>query len=450
MSAPDGVDVLAVARRAVGMALDLGATDAEAVVHDERRALTRFAGNEINQNVAEADTVVNLRFISGHRVGVASANRHDDASLRSLAGSAAAIARLQPEQPDLAPLPEPQPTPLVAAAWAARTAAADPAERADAAAAIIAAAEGVGAQASGYASTADERIAVANSKGVAVTEPRSRAQVLTVMLGPDGGTGYAEQVAVDIGHLDARASGQEAAERTAAMRHPQELPAGEYPVVLDGYAVMDITDWVGYLGFNSLAIQEGRSFFEPGRSIGSGRIDLYDDPTDPAGTPASFDYEGVPKRRLTLLEGGVCREAVHDSRTAARAGTSSTGHGLPAPNPWGPFPLHLSLAPGSTPRDALIGDLDRGLLVTRFHYTNVVQPKSVVITGMTKDGLFLVEDGAIKGPVRNLRFTQDYLAALAAVEDVSAERRTVEGLLGTAVVPSLRIGAFTFTGTTEH
>jgi PmbA protein len=145
----------------------------------------------------------------------------------------------------------------------------------------------------------------------------------------------------------------------------------------------------------------------------------------------------------------VCRNVVFDSQTAARAGRASTGHGLPAPNPWGPFPLHAVMAPGTMSRDELIGGVDRGLLVTRFHYTNVVHPKLAIITGMTRDGTFLVEGGRIVGPVRNLRFTQSYLDALAGVSAVSSSRKTVKGFLGAAVVPALRIDGWTFTGVTE-
>ena len=449
MTAP-GPDGLAIAERAVAMALDAGASQAEALVTRGRSALTRFANNELHQNVADEDTVVNLRFVDGQRIGVASANRDDDAALGRLAASAAATARLQPEQSDFHSLPGPRPTPLVAGAWSAVTEAADPEVRADAAAAVIAAAEAVGAQAFGYVSTASEEVSVVNSLGIHVSEPRSRAQVMTVMMGPGGGTGYAEQVAVDLARIDASAIGREAAERTAAMRDPLELPPGEYPVVLDSFAVMDFTDWLGYLGFSALAVQEERSFYAPGRVVASPLVDLSDDAADPEGTPASFDYEGVPTSRVVLLEAGVCRGIVHDQHTATRAGVESTGHALPAPNPWGPFPVHMSLAAGSTPRAELIAGLERGLLVTRFHYTNVVHPKQVVVTGMTRDGLFLVEGGRITAPVRNLRFTQDYLAALAGVEAVSRERRALEGFLGTTLVPSLRLSAFTFTSATEH
>jgi predicted Zn-dependent protease len=335
-------------------------------------------------------------------------------------------------------------------AWDRSTAEAGPEARADAAMAMIGAAEGAGVSAFGLCRTAATQVSVANSLGIRASEPRTDAQVLTVMMGPAGGTGYAEQVSVALDAIDASAIGREAAERTTLMRDPVELPAGEYPVVLDTYAVVDIADMLGWLGFSALAVQEERSFFEPGRVIGSPLFSLHDDASDPAGTPASFDFEGVPKQRVTLVEAGVCREVVHDAQTAPREGRRSTGHGLPAPNPWGPFPLNMVVTPGDASRAELIGGLDRGLLVTRFHYTNVIHPKQAIITGMTRDGLFLVEGGQVSAPVRNLRFTQSYLEALAGIEAVGAERRTLQGFLGTVVVPALRIAAFDFTGTTEH
>jgi predicted Zn-dependent protease len=449
MSEPGSAQGRAIARRAVSLALDAGATQAEALVLEGDSALTRFANNELHQNVAQSDTTVRLRFVAGQRIGVASANRHDDASLRRLARSAADIARLQPEQDWFHSLPAPAETPLVDGAWASTTAASDPDRRADAAAAVIAAAEGVGAQAFGLVETESETVSVVNSLGIDVSEARSRAHVLTVMMGPGGGSGYAEEVGVDVERLDPAAIGREAARRTAAMADPVELPAGDYPVVLDSYAVMDLAMWLGMLGFNAQAVQEEQSFYAPGKVVASPLVSLADDGGDRQGTPASFDYEGVAKQRVPLLEAGACAGIVHDGKTAARAGATSTGHAMPAPNPWGPIPLNLSMAAGETPHAELVGGLERGLLVTRFHYTNVVQPKSVVVTGMTKDGLFLVEDGRITAPVRNLRFTQDYLAALAAVDGISRERRA-GGYLGTIVVPALRVGSFSFTGTTEH
>ena len=155
-------------------------------------------------------------------------------------------------------------------------------------------------------------------------------------------------------------------------------------------------------------------------------------------------------KRVEVVGRGLCGGLVYDAQTAPRAGVASTGHGLPAPNPWGPFPLNMVMDAGTTSRDELIGGLDRGLLVTRFHYTNPVHPKLAIVTGMTRDGTFYVEDGRIVGPVRNLRFTQSYLEALAATSAVSRERRTLKGDFGGVLVPAIRIDSWNFTGATEH
>ncbi len=443
-------DALDLAERALAHAAREGATEAEALVMAEDASLTRFANSQIHQNVAETNVTVNLRFVIGKRVGVASSGRTDEEGLRTLAANAAAIARVVEELDDWGGLPGPTPVDDVAAAYAPATAAASPEVRADGVRAVIAAADADGVGAFGSFSTGIETTAVANTKGVRVGGTRTAAQLLTVSMGPDGGSGYAEQAAVDVAAIDAGSIGREAAEKARSTANAQALDAGEYAVVLEEYAVVDLLDMLGYLGFSALAVQEERSFFEPGRTIGNDVVTLTDDGHDPAGLPMAFDYEGVAKQRVVLLDHGVCDGVVHDAQTATRAGVVSTGHGLPAPNPWGPFPLNMVMSPGGATRDELVGGLDRGLLVTRFHYTNPVHPKLAIITGMTRDGTFLVEDGRIVGPVRNLRFTQSYLEALACTVGVARERKTLKGFLGGVVVPAIRLEGWTFTGTTEH
>ncbi len=453
MTRPAGTDaqaLLEVGERLLAFAEAEGATGAEVVAIRSDAALTRFANSEIHQNVAEAGVHVSLRFVLGARQGVASSDRLDDAALHRLAESAAAIARVSAEREDGVALPEPAPVAPVGGALSEATADATPELRAEGARAVIAGADAAGVTAYGSFRTEVETLAVANSRGVRAAGSRSEAHLLTVMMGPGGGTGYAEQAAVDVGAIDASAVGREAAERARLTRDAIEIPAGDYPVVLESYAVGDITDMLGYLGFSALAVDEGRSFAEPGRRIGSELVTIWDDGIDPAGLPMPFDYEGVPKQRVSLVEAGVCRDVVYDAQTAARAGRPSTGHGLPAPNTWGPFPLNMVMAAGTASRDELIAGMDRGLVVTRFHYTNPVHPKLAIVTGMTRDGTFLVEGGRIVAPVRNLRYTQSYLEALAGVEAVSSERRLVKGMLGGALVPALRIASWTFTGTTRH
>lgn len=426
-----------------------GATQAEALIVGGDSALTRFANSEIHQNVAETNANVSLRFVVGKRIGVASSGRLDDKSLRRLAQSAGAIARNVEELEDFVSLPEPGPITPAPGCFSEATAGATPEFRADAVRAIIGRADAADAIAYGSFTTTVETVAIANSLGVRAAESRTSSQLLTVVMASEEGTGYAEACAVDASTIDAEALGREAAERAGQGRRPVAIEPGDYPVVLDEYAVIDILDMLGYIGFSALAVQEGRSFFEAGKRIGSDLVSIYDDGRDPAGLPMSFDYEGVAKQRVPLVEKGVCREVVYDSLTASREGRRSTGHGLPAPNPLGPFPLNQFMAPGTASRDELIGGLDRGLLVTRFWYTNPVHPKLAIITGMTRDGTFLVEGGRIVGPVRNLRFTQSYVGALAGVSAVGRERKILRGMLGISVVPAVRVDSFTFTGVSE-
>jgi PmbA protein len=450
-AAADPEAALRIAEEVVRLAEAAGVSEAEALVASGESALTRFANSEIHQNVASSEVLVNLRVARGRRVGVASSGRTDAEGLRALAERAAAIAANVEELEDWAGLPEagdgaPQP---VETAWSDGTATATPELRADGARAVIAAADAEGVVAYGSFSTDAEAFAVANSKGIRVAERRTTSQLLTVTMGPDNGTGYAEDCAVDATVIDAAALGHEAAERARVSANPVDVEPGDYPVVLNHYAVVDLLDMLGYLGFSALAVAEDRSFWEAGKTVASPLVTITDDGRDPAGLPMGFDAEGVTKERLALLDKGVCRDLAFDAQTAARAGRRSTGHGLPAPNPYGPFPINMSMAPGEASLDELIGGLDRGLLVTRFHYTNPVYPKRVVITGMTRDGTFLVEGGRVVGPVRNLRFTMSYLDALAGVEAVSRERRCLRGFLGGSVVPAVRLASFTFTGATR-
>ncbi|HEV7604004.1 MAG TPA: TldD/PmbA family protein [Candidatus Limnocylindrales bacterium] len=443
-------DALALAQAALAQALGDGVTEAEVLVMADDSALTRFANSEIHQNVAETNVTINLRVARGGRIGVASSGRTDAEGLRRLAAHATEIARVVEELDDWAGLPDPTEIHHHAAAYSPTTADASPEFRAEAARAVIGAADDAGVTAYGSFATGTETMAIANSNGVRAAETRTTSQLITVSMGPGGGSGYAESAAVDASTIDAAALGREAAGKARATTDAVSIEPGDYPVVLEEYAVVDLLDMLGYLGFSALAVEEERSFFEPGKRIGSELVTIVDDGSDPRGLPLSFDYEGVAKQRVELVERGVCRQVVYDSQTAARAGVASTGHGLPAPNPWGPFPLNMLMEPGTSSREDLLAGLDRGLLVTRFHYTNPVHPKLAIVTGMTRDGTFLVEGGKIVGPVRNLRYTQSYLAALAGTVAVGSERKTLKGFLGGVVVPAIRVDGWTFTGATEH
>ncbi len=180
-------------------------------------------------------------------------------------------------------------------------------------------------------------------------------------------------------------------------------------------------------------------------------MSIWDDATDPLMLGAPFDFEGVPRRRVDLIKDGVFLDAVYDRRTGKEAGLPSTGHALPSPNPEGPFPLNLFMGTGDASVEEMIRATDRGVLVTRFHYTNVVNPMESSITGMTRDGTFLIEAGEIVGPVRNFRFTQSVLEALQATTMVGRGSEIAsEFFFSASRVPAVKIEAFNFSGVSDH
>lgn len=428
------------------------ADEAEALVVAQDSALTRFANNRISQNVSEDNVQVSVRAVMGKRVGVASTNRTDEASLRACCEAAVAAARVAPADdafPGL-PLPEPVRTPERACE---ATRAFDAEARARAAGALIAESASRGLTAAGTVSRSETVTAVANSHGVDVgmATTACRATVLSMGSGEGAGSGWAAFVHRDASLLDAVALGRHAAETALASASPRDLEPGEYTVVLAPDAVADLMDFLAYVGFSAKAFHEGRSFMSGHIEDGlmTELVSITDDALAEDALGITFDYEGAPKRRVPLIEYGVATKPVTDSYWASRTGWDNTGHALPAPNQWGPMPLNLAMAPGDATLEELISRVERGVFVTRFHYVNVEDPIAVTLTGMTRDGTFLIEDGKLGAPLKNLRFTQSAVAALAHCEGVTREHRFVGTEEGAVDVPGVLITKFAFTGQTS-
>src|SRR5215212_3024365 len=428
------------------------ADQTEVVAIGTDSALTRFANSGIHQNVAERNVEVRVRAIVGKRTGVATTNDLSDASLARVLERALEAARRQPEDPDLPDLPGPQPSEMVAG-FNQGTADCSPEQRARMVEPICQLAVEAGFRASGACATETTEVGIANSRGVLRHELRSQSNLLTVVHegGQDGGSGYAEQSALDIRTIDAEALGREAVDKAVRSRGAVRVEPGDYPVVLEEYAVGEMLLYLAYMGFGALALQEGTSFLRGriGHRLCDPRISVRDDARDPAGLPASFDYEGVPKQRVDLIAKGVGAGVVYDTRTAARDGRASTGHGLPAPSTFGPFPSHLVMNPGDAPRADLAKGIERGLWVTRFNYVNVVKSDRAVLTGLTKDGTFLIEHGEVTRPAMNLRFTDGVLDAWSGLEALGATTRLLDGWGGAVRAPAMRLGRFRFTGVSD-
>jgi predicted Zn-dependent protease len=427
------------------------ADQTEVSIIAEESALTRFADSTIHQNVSETDTEVRIRVVLGTRVGVAATNNLDEEALTQAVETAIGLAQVGRENPDFKSLPGPQPLPKVQA-FSEATAGCTPEQRAKGAGAICLQARDAGVVASGALTTAALEIAVTNSLGIFAYHRTTYANINTVIMS-ETSAGYAAALALDVNELDFGAVGREALDKCLRSQNPRSLEPGQYRVILEPYAAQDLIRMMAWTGFGAVAMQEKRSFMHGriGEQIVDSRISIWDDGLSPAGLPWPFDLEGVPKQRVDLIKDGIAKGVVYDSYRAGKEDKASTGHALVAPNPFGPLPLNIFFAPGDSTIEEMIQSTERGLYITRFHYTRPVEPKRVVITGMTRDGTFLIENGEIAYPVKNLRFTQSYLEALNNVEAIGRNTRLLTGMasIGGDSVPALMLDGFEFTGATE-
>lgn len=438
--------------RVAEAALELpGADGVEVLLLHEWGGLTRFAGSAIHQSTWREDTELRVRVVRGGRIGVAATNVFTPEGARAAARSALEMAGVVPPDPLFPGLAPPQPIPE-GAGLDERTAAAPPEERAEGVAALVGQCP-PGFTAAGAFETLGSEVALANTEGQRCWAPLSQASLSAVVTGPEGASGYAEAVARRVDELDPVAVGRRAAGKAERSRAPEPIEPGPFDVVLEPTAVATLVAFLGWIGFGGRELVEGRSCLSGrrGQRVAAERVTIADDALAPGTIGVPFDFEGTPKRRVELISRGVFVDGVYDRRTAKQAGTETTGHALPPPNPDGPFPLNLTMEPGDATLEEMVAGTERGLLVTRFHYANVVHPIASVITGMTRDGTFLIERGEVVRAVRNLRFTQSILEALSNVVAVGRETElSSEFFLSASRVPALRIEGFRFTGVSDH
>lgn len=422
----------------------LGGEAAEVAVTASDSALTRFAGNLIHQNVADASLRLRLRLQGDSRVGVAELRGEAAGGVERMIAAAREAHRVGEPRPGLPPLPAPGGS-TGEGAYAPATAACTPEQRAALVGAVIRAAERAGLAAFGALGTDTWETVVANTNGVRRHARASAARLVGVGRGLDG-AGHAERCAVDVDAIDAAGLADELVDVAVRNQGAERVDPGVYEVVLSAAAAADLVTYLGWMSFNALAVAEGRSGVRLGERQTAELLTLRDDPTSAAVAGFPFDAEGVPARPVTLIEHGVSRAVVHDTATALLAGTESTGHSLPQPNTWGPLPTHLVVEPGDRSAAELIAGVRRGLYVTRFWYVRTVHELRTIITGMTREGTFLIEDGHISRPVRDLRFTESILGALATLRAVGRDARLHIGEGGgAALVPPLHLGEFRFT-----
>lgn len=424
------------------------ADQTEVMVWSGNDELTRFTHNMVHQNVAVSDVSVRIRAIAGKRTGVATTNALDDASLREAAARALEIAKFAPEDPDLPPLSSCGHAQPPEGAFVRQTAGASPQNRAQMCDAIFKTAQEHDYWCAGYVTTSSSGVTIVNSSGTRASFDGTDAGVNVKMNAGDS-TGFAEAYDNDVTRLDAHAIGRTSAQKARESAGPRSVEPGEWTVILEPAAFGELFSYLAD-HFSAQAFDEGSSFLSEGleKSYLGENVTISDDYAHPLNPGMPFDYEGHPTQRLDLVEHGVAKNVVTDSYWSHKLGRTNTGHALPAPNAYGPQAAHIVVAPGSKPTGELIAETKRGLLVTRFWYIRTVDKKKTIVTGMTRDGTFLIEDGKILGGVRNMRFNQSIIEALKHCEFSNALHRT-GGYSYSLVVPAAKIARFTFSSGTQ-
>jgi PmbA protein len=414
-------------------------------------ALTRFANNVIHQNVAERNGEVTLRYFIGKQIGAASTNRLDESSLDELVEHARVNAQTSPSDPNYPGLPEPESNQRVAC-WDQDTSCYSPQKRARYVGAVCKLAAEKGLNSSGAFTTGSGELAVANTNGVFAYHAQTNADFQTVVMSNDS-SGRAQASAWKVSDLEVEALGREAINTAVRGHNPMKIDPGEYTVVLEHYVTEDLVSSLNFYGMGATSLQEGRSWMNDriGKQVMSKLVSIWDDGLDLKGSPLPFDFEGVPKHRVDIVKQGVVMGPVYDRYSGVKVGKSSTGHATPINfRGSGPLAMNLFMAPGSMSVAEMIASTDKGLYINRFWYTRLVHPRDCVITGMTRDGVFMIEKGELAYPVKNLRYTMPYVTALANVEAVGKHAHLLVGEFGglSNNVPALKIHGFTFTGST--
>lgn len=433
----------------------VGGGDAEAHVLCERSGLARFASSEVHQPTLIENCVVTLRVIRDGKIGTSSTNRLDDDGLKLLAQRAAEAADSAVAEEGFPGLPGPLSLPEVEG-FDEAVAAIGPEDQARHARAAIDASTTTGQF--GFFTSGVTELAIVSSAGVEAHQSMTDATTLVVSA-DDGASGYATQTSWSSDGVDPASVGREAAEKAARTRSAKTIEPAPYRAVLEPYAFADLINYFGYDAFGANGLLEERSYLAGrlGKTIMDEKVSIADDALDPRGLPKRFDFEGVPKQRVQLIENGVARGVVWDRTTAARAGDGheTTGH---APPPvyrqYGPLTFALTVDGGEVDSVEelceLVGD---GIYVTRLHYLGIVDPREGVITGMTRDGTFRIRDGKIAEPLVNLRFTVSVPQMLEDVPGLGRERQLVNGSdfygerypIGT-LVPAIATARFNITG----
>ena len=403
---------------------DVPADEADIHVHRRRAAITRYSHSSIHQNAISDETHATVRAIVGRAVGIVTTNSLAPSALRRALTDAASLARASRPDDDWPGVAEPEPIPAPAA-FHEETAATSATAQARWIGTVCGAVP-KGMRAAGTAQVELTEDAVGTTRGVAAYAPATMAYLRALVLSDTYvGSGYAEDLSMRADALHPEAIAARAAEKCALDRDRIQLAPGDYEAVFEELAVAEVLRIMSLTGLGGQSVREGRSFMSGriGERVTGENFTLHDHAMDARTIAVPFDVEGTPKQKVTLVERGVARGPVYDRTSAKAMGTRSTGHAAdPSRYAPGGHAAHLAMAGGPATREQLIGAVRRGILITRFHYTNTPDPRAATMTGTTRDGTFLIEDGKITRALANVRYTMSALDLLSGIDLLGPQR----------------------------
>src|SRR5579864_513335 len=446
------------------------ADEVECLFYGGHSALTRFANNTIHQNVAEENYGASVRTVFGGRTARATTNKFDDESLKSVVSASESLAKVQEPDPDLLPLPDPSQAARATPAHSAQslpsrhfeeTSNLTPAQRADGVGKIVSIAQKQKLTAAGIFSSSESVEGIFNSRGLSAWHTQTSAEISITMLAADS-SGWQKANSPNVANLNAEDLAQIAAEKAVKSAGPREIAPGKYTVILEPAAVLDTVGFA-FFDFGGLAILDQRSFLNNriGTKLFGQNISIWDDVSHPLQSGSPFDGEGMRRQRVHLVEKGVVKRLVYARATAEKMKKSEhagkvgaiepTGHGFPIPNEIGEAPMNIVFESVRDPRtvEQMIAGTERGILVTRLWYIREVDPYEKILTGMTRDGTFLIENGKLVCGLRNFRFNQSLIDMLSNVEEMSTPVRTSGEESFDMVVPAMKVKDFNFTEVTK-
>jgi PmbA protein len=441
------------------------ADEVEALFYGGRSALTRFANNTIHQNVAEENYGISVRTAFAGRTARATTNKFDNESLKRVVQASEALAKVQQPDSDLLPMPHAdggaRATQTIPNRYFEQTAAVTPEQRADSVSKIVSIATKTKLTTAGIFSTSESVEGIFNSRGLSDWHTQTSSEISITMLAQDS-SGWQKANSPDVANLNAQVLAETAANKALESAHPKEIPTGKITVILEPAAVLDMVGFM-FFDFGGLAILDQRSFLNNrvGTQLFGGNINISDDVAHLLQSGVPFDGEALRRQRVSLVENGVVKRLVYARATAQKMRNSeykdkvglieTTGHGFPIPNEMGEAPMNIVFAAPKQPKtiDQMIASTERGVLVTRLWYIREVDPYEKILTGMTRDGTFYVEDGKIRHGIRNFRFNESLIHMLSNVEEMGTPVRASGEESFDMVVPAMKVREFNFTEVTK-